>query len=514
MLDGNRQIQVLGNFAGGVNLRVDPELLAPNEAVTLDNFYIDPVGKLTKRSGYVKFNTTPITGTPIIQNLYRFYKEDRVTRYFLAAAGTAIYRADEGAGTWTAAHSGLSATDEETHFATLYDRCFIANGVDVMLHTLDATTFSQAFTGTAPPILRYIIAFRDRVWGAGNAVWPNYLFYSEAGDPQDWMAPGGLTGTVLDNSVVTASGEAITGVAELRGYVLVFTANSVQRLIASGARTNWYFSMISGRSGAMSQKSIQEVSTPAAGNILMFIGKDNVYGTDGNTVFPMADKLDNDSPTSSLIKRINKTIAAGNPAICYDNKYRLSVGIDGSATENHELVYDAMRDAWSTTSGIGARCYCAFLGEGENRRLFFGSSSADGLVYELEQGTNDDGTAIEATYLSPKFSQNRSHLYKRYGRLGATTDADNGTMTLTPIIDDVGQTALPFTLGGNVTYRWNNTTWNGGLWEAPVPEARSSDLPITAHGKWIQLQAYNTGANQPLKLTELRIQHGIDELYD
>jgi len=206
-------------------------------------------------------------------------------------------------------------------------------------------------------------------------------------------------------------------------------------------------------------------------------------------------------------------------AIVYKNKIYLAVTYGSNQTTNNRVyVYDfsisnlkkKQKGAWVPYTGWNAAQFCIY-----NGNLYFGSSTANGFVYQAETNSyNDDGAAINSYYWTKEYSGNKSHenLSKDFRRarlliekLGAyfmnltyRLDSDKGAGSTIQVSLDPGST-----LWG--TGIWGTSLWGGGSDQEEVVQTLGQ-----ASGKRIQFNFSNqNAAGQAFKVHGLNFNYNI-----
>ena len=166
--------------------------------------------------------------------------------------------------------------------------------------------------------------------------------------------------------------------------------------------------------------------------------------------------------------------------------------------------------SWEPITGITPAQFTVYGGN-----LYYGSSLADGFVYQLETTTySDNGTAIDSYFWTKEFSGNKGEedLQKdfKYAKLlvenlGAydmdiifRTDSDSGEGLLAERIDlDPGSS-----LWGSMI--WGVSDWGGGVAQQRVT------IPLGLSGQRIQVKFSNqNAAGQGFKVLAMSINYNI-----
>lgn len=124
----------------------------------------------------------------------------------------------------------------------------------------------------------------------------------------------------------------------------------------------------------------------------------------GTKSLPVSD------PIQAYIDRINLTQVSKSRAIVYNNRYYLSVPMDGSTTNNKTLVFDVTLNAWLGIWNVGFSNFVVSDVEGTTYLYGSKASDTDLKLYRLESGTSDNGVAIAFSMTSKR------HFFQDYDR--------------------------------------------------------------------------------------------------
>lgn len=201
-------------------------------------------------------------GKPTI-GLHQAIKSDGTTKVLLAN-GTQVAYVDEVTSDPTAIKTGLNANATAYRFVTVSDKIYYVNGYDGY-RKWDFTTESQVNATN----YTHICVHKGLVFMV-NPAQPNRIIWSGFGTPETfdaldfWDVPAPITG------------DPITALVSLNGYLLIFTRSS--KYIFSGD-TNASFQL----SEAPDQKgTFTQESTTQDQNFVYYLSDDGVYRSNGN----------------------------------------------------------------------------------------------------------------------------------------------------------------------------------------------------------------------------------------
>src|SRR3990167_9148001 len=178
------------NFSGGMNTKVSPLIIKDSECELIQNYHLDQVGALTKRSGYSTHVNAPASVN--VNGLFQFVDIGAGTPNLQLmvqnnAGGTAgvIYWRTSASGNWAA---GLSTdtVSRKTRFTSFIGYVFRVNGANAPTSSADGSTWGTVnlddrTTGNTLAITpRYAATFQDRSYMAngGTANTTSRLWFS------------------------------------------------------------------------------------------------------------------------------------------------------------------------------------------------------------------------------------------------------------------------------------------------------------------------------------------------
>lgn len=206
-------------------------------------------------------------------------------------------------------------------------------------------------------------------------------------------------------------------------------------------------------------------------------------------------------------------------SIVYKNRAYISVTHgSGNTTNNRVWIYDfsienltkRQKAAWSPDTGINAAQFTIYGGN-----LYYGSSTANGLVYRYENGTySDNGSAIDSYYWTKELGGGEGdfNMFKDWRYLSLLVensgawdmsvyhrvDSDKGGGDLQELNLDPGSS-----LWG--TFVWGRDPWGGGTNEKEVRLFLSG-----ARGKRIQFKFSNQNTvGQKFKVIGLNVAYNV-----
>lgn len=419
MADAKVYEYVIPNFLGGINEMVAEELLNPNETAKAQNMDIDD-GNLSVAGGCAKYIPTPLSGG--IYTLMPFYKENfdgTITSYLLASNNTGVYYYNFSTNIWQSIATGLQSgyMDYINYQQGSTNIIIFGNGKDPLKKWTGSG--SAVNLSTTAPLVKSITLHYERVWGTGDNLSPNRVYWSDDLNPENWntaLDEGGL----LD--IPTWDGGKCIGLSNLFDNVVIFKTYNIWKIFGTYPREYQKVQVYSS-TGAIAERSIVNAGTAA-----FFLAKDGIYVYNGVQADKISSKID------KTIANMNASYASQAVGVFYDNKYILAIP-EGSSTSNNTIIeYDLVRQNFMIRRGISAATFLVY-----NDILLFANTS--GYVLKYNSGTTYDGQPIDAYWETPYTDLGLPNAKKRPYYLYIVASG-NGQMKFEYTFDDTSKTQL------------------------------------------------------------------------
>lgn len=380
------------DFTGGLNLRRDAFLLAPNESPDLMNVDIDARGGFRQRRGTVPLSNTAFANE--VTNLWEFNPRSAGSQLMAHSSGQVHYSTG---GAFTSTGINRGGTVRAASFA---DRCYLANGASNNVrwngssYTVLGTSWSNdlaAPTGGGHPWAECIASHVGSLWLANTVengtAYPNRVRWSHPNKPEDFRSKDFID---VDPGV---DGDEITALVPHTDHLIVFKRNSVHAIYGYNHET---FQVVpkSQTVGAISQEAV--VATE--GGVFFWSWPQGVFGYDNNGVHwlfePLFPAIENGDISSGAGTKVQ--LGWGN------RRLWVSVPWQGSATRSRTFVYDpTLGDAGAWTQyDLPLGPYLEWSPPGA-RSHFVAAQTATKTVIELDLLTDSDNfTGTDLTIAS------------------------------------------------------------------------------------------------------------------
>lgn len=356
----------------GLQLGLNPLLQKEGDFLRLVNVDFSPVGAITKRPGYVTYNSS-IGGT--VTSLWDWHKADGTTFYNYACSGGSVYYSTQGTGDWTICGNGTMTDNARIGFGILEETMLVGDGTAASRHTTSGTDFTNT---SGAPVAFDFQDYQNRMYGLGS----QDLFHSTTGTPTDW---------VTDSSSIRIPGPG-------HNRVLMRVSDRVVVGKNSGVMYRWdgYNLLdLSTKLAFTSPYSIGEVE-----GLKLGLNRKGYFGFNG-------DKPDiiSNSITPQIYNDLGSGIAGSTfdsaPGVVHRYDYMCYVGtvtddITNQTVTNCMQVYNYQLDAWRDYSmGTPVTALWSFKNNSQEDTLIFGDNS--GQCYTFGgTATSDNGVAIHA----------------------------------------------------------------------------------------------------------------------
>ena len=155
--------------------------------------------------------------------------------------------------------------------------------------------------------------------------------------------------------------------------------------------------------GCVARRSIVTI-----GNSVFFLSDNGVYSLDFGDLYNLRGASMPISETiAPVIKRINGAYAENAAAVFHDNRYYLSVALDGSTTNNAVLIYNFLNQTWESVDTVSSTTFdgrwLIEAAASSINRLFY--VAANGAIHESETtDSRSDTLATEVGLPSGSFA--------------------------------------------------------------------------------------------------------------
>ena len=277
------QVLRVDDLSAGLELRVSPSLLKPNQARLLRNWSLQEPGALVTYPGWETFSTTSL-GARRVQGGRRIYL-DGVTPFTLASDNGNVYKPTD-AGVWGAAVlASRHATN--SHFFP-YDRDIVANfdGSSIPKKSVDGSTWTQMGID-APSVAPTASAVAGGSLVSGNTYELSYAYQDDAllavGNESATVQQAAAGANLTVRLAVTASADA--QVDSINIYVRDVTAGETVRRKYSNVANTTTNRDITANTWSSGDEAPTDHTVPVAGLVKAVIWKNRWWAWTGNRLY-------------------------------------------------------------------------------------------------------------------------------------------------------------------------------------------------------------------------------------
>lgn len=215
---GPINIVLPGKF--GLNKQTEGTTLGPEWATEAQNCVFDVTGRLTARKGWITATTSPMSGTPVIDVIHEYIRQNG-SRTIISAGGNKIWSG-------VTAPSDVTSTSTITvgdnwQFLNFSDTCIAVQQGEQPLYSTGGNFVDMVpSAGTAPQGNCGLAAF-GRVWIADSD--HQTIKYSNLLTELQWT--GGDAGSIDMTSVWPNGMDEIVAIAAYNGSMVVFGKNTI-----------------------------------------------------------------------------------------------------------------------------------------------------------------------------------------------------------------------------------------------------------------------------------------------
>jgi len=482
---------VQASMDGGLNVVSDDLALGERQLRKTINARLTDYGAVTKRGGTQRITSAVLSAHPI-QNGYT-WRKDGGTQQIMVVSNGVLRTATYGGFpmTFTAQANALSTTVTPT-FAQFRDGAndvvYIADGG--ALNRWDGTTHTTNLAGTAT--CECIVVHNERLWGAGNASFPDSIFYSSLNDG-DTLGDGANGGGQI--VVRTFGDETVVGLASVNTSLLIFHRRGVSRLTGFGQDDITVDPEgVTGDVGTIAKHSIVSI-----GNLAFFVSERGMYRCNESDVAPVGTKETPD-PLLPIIRTLNSSQFDAIRTVWNRATREIWVSLPSIGT----YVYHTILNAW-TGPFTGAYTTTTTLFETLNTSglpiVLRGDSAGWISLCDAPASNRDDtaangtgGTSVDMLVQFRRFYCGDDSEAKtlRWGYLTASLSGSSSTSVAWSSATDASSFALPPSSAG----AWGAGTWGSGQYVGA--SSQNYRVPMWGTGYHFDVQVIDSGAGIPV----------------
>lgn len=366
------QLWNIPDFSGGINNKVDDNLINDNECSDAQNVVALHLGSLTQRKGQKKLHDNALSAK--IQGLYPYYYgENGQERKLITVSDGYLYYYDEATRTFIKIDMPYRLdTEAPVEFATTVNYLVGFNGVNPPFK-YDGTTVTAL--ANAPEKGQYCIMFAEKLF---TVLEPNTstIVWSDSFQPESWPA-------VNYWDIGKGDGDYITGFREFLGDLVIFKQHSIYTLKGTSI-DNFRMELVETNLGAVGARA------SVYDNMYLYhVANEGICAFNGVRSTNLTD-----AKIPEIWKNVNQEHLSRAAATRWNNMLWFSLPEGEVNYNNLVLVYDIQSKAWWKYGQMNLSCFTTYF-NGLSLKLY-GGSSVNGYVMEEDIGDIDESYDIAA----------------------------------------------------------------------------------------------------------------------
>lgn len=395
------------DYSGGMNNKLEDNLIADNQCVDVLNCISPIVGRLQSRPGQAKLNTDALGGAIQGAHAYHYGATLASHKLIVTANGVTAFWVGTPGAEFTSIKTGQSTTAVPTMFETCVNYMVAMNGVDVPWK-YDGTTVSAL--ANAPATGKCPVLFAEKLFCITDQ---ETVKWSDSFLPETWT---GANVWMFDKG---DGDELVALFAYNRGReLLACKKRSIHRLIGTSL-DDFRANKAESRNG---------VAGPRAGMVLdpyfYYISNDGIFRWDGLAAVNLtADAIPITWAT------VNKNALDKSVVGYVDGRLWFCVPTGAATTPDKVLVYDLKYGSWWIFDAIAPSCFVDFY-NGTTTEVYSGHTTT-GFMIKQNTGFNDVGVAISGSWTGKNFDGKDPVRYKKFKKAFAVDIASLGEVVFT-----------------------------------------------------------------------------------
>lgn len=501
------------SVSGSINTYLNATQVGNDE--TPDALNTIPIGltAVTGRQGYIKLTETEVETTKKIQGIFTYINDS--VREVLYVCDGVLYRYDDAGGS-EAVTGGTFSTTASVKAAQVGSRLYIVDGVTALSY-YNGTAIATTGIESAPAKIKQVISYNKRL-------------YCNTDDSKDRVYYGGALGS--DGTATNTgdfrsaspsyagffgfgSGREVVSFAKIGSSLYVFLKDAIKRIdpIATtgvSSALDHTSTDISNSIGCLSAQSVENVD-----NDVFFLNH-TVYSLGEVGTYNSLRTKNVGAKVRSFFEGADQT-AVANAAAIYDDMhemYLISIK-DAAAYKDTIIGYSVPYKAWFKWTGINANSFVSFIDADSVQHIYFGSDdSSASYIYELFQGLNDDGVAINKYHKTKEFDMGLFNVEKIFQFWNAQFGGTYGTSTIDFYVDGALVDTISFLSGSSSNTADGIGTGVLGTFvigkEGNFTEVAASGTTISNDWRWHTLTSSPNGTTFQIKVSNNNLNENFE----
>jgi len=415
--------RIRDDFAGGCNYFLGVRQIKDNESPNAINCDFKGRSGVGNREGYTEVGSVADSREAIYGMAYFRTSSVRQAIKF-ASNGTNVALYHYSGSSWTAVTTSTFTDTTNVDSCQAGNKLYTGNGTDVM-RDWSGSAWADTTNGTKGYYPTY---YDKRLWIVDETNLDTLNFSGQ------YATSSSKLGDFVDATAGTVtfepgSGAVIKGLISFKDKLYVFLDNAIYRLSPASSANTFTVVLVTRSVGCVSHRSITQVSED-----VYFAGDDGVYslGEVANYVEVRATNL------SARMQTIFDNLSGANKSKLvgeyFNFKYHLFYSLYGTNNDSC-IAYDTRYKGWQDWRNMAANDTTIYVDSSDVRHFLFGTPTT-GEVFEMYEGTDDNGANITSTWYSKSFDENYPDTTKLYIHTTPLFTQLSGSLTFSVIFDD------------------------------------------------------------------------------
>lgn len=454
-----------GAFSGGLNTVSADDALASNQFRRGDNGRLTQFGAFTKRGGTQR-TSAAIAAFPVLNGTSWFQPAGTVVPMVVVNGG--LYTTAYGAFplTWTNRAGALSTTVTPSFAEFLQlagtDSVYIADGG--LLNRYTGTTLTVNIAST--PSCNCITVHNQRLYGCGDASYPDSIFYSALNDG-DSLGIGASSGGQI--VVRTFGRQNVTAVGSLGTSLMIFHTKGVSRLTGYGQSDITVTPAgISGDLGTSAPFSLVRVD-----NVMYFVSDRGLCRATEADVQPVSTPEQPD-PLSVILPLMSSANIATIKAVLNRATQEIWIMVPGYGVYVYHTILKAWAGPWPDgyeSPEVG----CLFEAVNSSGYPIILAGDASGFVRQCDMpnivldnvaAAGTGGTSYTMALQARRFFAQDPMIAKAWRYAYVLGSLGGSAATTVNYTTDSASGAIALPANSGASWNGSGTVWNAGTWNA------------------------------------------------
>lgn len=494
------------SHVGGLNVYANATQVKDNESPEMVNIVFKGLTGITGRQGFIKLLQEEKEAGKKIQGMFS-YITNSVNEILFVTNGK-LYKYN-GAGGANLISGGTFSSTANVNACQIGNRLYFADGITNLCY-YDGTNISTTGINAAPTKIKQLIKYNQRLY-CNSSDQNSRVYYGKKMSSDGSATDTGDFSSGADSGYFDFGlGQEVVGFAKRENYLYVFNKNQINQItpVVSSGTLDHQQTIVSNALGCRAPRSIENVE-----NDVYFVDS-TVYSLGEVANYSTLRTTNVSAKVSELFANMNQASIDNVSTIYYDKEETILIAVQvGETSNDHIVAYQLGYKGWIYWDSIKANSFLDYVDANNIKHLYFGSDY-NGYIYEMYQGLNDDGVAINKRYKTKQFDLDTFHIEKIFQNWNIQLGGVYGILTVNMYVDGVLVDVATFSSGtGSITSDGLGTepigTFVFGI-EGNFLESSSTQASASNDWRWHTLTSSPSGTNFQFEF----VNNNLDENFE